>query len=238
MFSKKTLVSTSTLILLLLFSVQSVSADTLTWHSSVKEGASWQWKVTNLGGDLDTFFGTTFDDFKEGIEIEVRAVSNPPSDGEWGILASSASIAWADFYINGTQSTDETFLYFFIAPVDVGNGMYGWEAQILLFYTITMFMGANFDESNSTSGDLITYQFSNSGGIGSFQVSVAHTIVYEISTGILNRYTLELSYPTNSSSVTINRVGAGKLKISGFEGAVTIFGIFILSVIPILKKRK
>jgi hypothetical protein len=238
MFSKKILISASALTLILLISIQPVSAAALTWHSSVKEGASWKWKVSNLSGDLDEYFGTTFEDLEEGVEIEVKAVGNPPTVGDWSTMVFSSSIEWADLYINGTQSTEENVISFLVAPLNIGNGITGWQDWVDFFYSLTLLLGYNYDTSNSTSGDLISYQCSNSGGFGSLQISVTHTIVYDNTTGILNRYTLEFSNTTLSSSVTISQVGGEGLKIPGFEFGIILSSIGFLATVTVILKRK
>ena len=238
MFVKKIFISMAALMLVLLLSVQPVSAAALTWHSSIKEGGSWKWKVSDLSGDLHTYFGTAFDDLEEGVELEIRATGNPPSVGDWSTMIFTSSIAWADLYINGTKSVEENIIFFFVAPLDIGNGTNGWEEWVGFLYFLTSYMGFNYDSSNSTSGDLITYQCSNSGGFGSLQWSVTHTIIYDTSTGVLNRYTLDLSNTTLSSSVTISQVGGPGLKIPGFEVEVVIFGISILATLLVFRKRR
>ena len=237
MFGKKIFISMGALMLVLLLSVQPVSAASLTWHSSIKEGGSWKWKVSNLSGDLHTYFGTAFDDLEEGVEIEIRVTGNPPSVGDWSTMIFTSSIAWSDLYINGTKSVEENVIYFFVAPLDIGNDTNGWEEWVGFLYFLTSYMGFNYDSSNSTSGDLITYQCSNSGGIGSLQWFITHTIIYNTITGILSRYTLELSNITLSSSVTINQVGGPGLSIPGFEIEVIFFGIGILIALSSFRKR-
>ncbi len=228
------------LLILVILSLHPASAATLEWHSSISEGAAWKWKVSNYSGEITTIFGSAYATIEEGTEIKIEATGNPPTVGDWGTLVMSTSIAWADLYVNGTKITGENTIYFFVSPLLVGNTTPGWENWVNTIYLITAWLGgSNFDSSNSTSGDLKTYECSNNGGTGPAEFSTAHEMTYNIKTGILERYTYDFSNTSLSSSVTFTRAGGGLLDdlgIPGFESitAIAAFGAIIL----ILTRRK
>ena len=158
MLKRKFFVSSGVVLLFTFVTIKPAFAADLNWHSSIIEGASWKWKVSNYSGDLSTFFGPSFGDLAENFEIEVKAIGNPPLVGDWNTMFSVGNIAWAEFYINGTQAlgSEEAVIYFFVAPLSIDNDTKGWEAWILLLHLITGYMGLDFEKSNSTSGNLIS----------------------------------------------------------------------------------
>ena len=243
MQKRKFVISFGTVLLLTILTVQPAVATDLTWHSSVVEGTSWTWVVIEHSGDIATFFGSSFDVLEEGVIIEVSAVGNPPTVGDWVSMFSSGSIAWADLYVNGTQipGNEEAVIYFFIAPLYIDNTTEGWDAWVFAISFITAFMGSNYESSNSTSGNLISYLCSNSGGSGNSLWSVAHELVYDNSTGFLNSYIYNYSNTTLASSLRISRSGSGgildDLNIPGFGLGVTILSLGALLLLPVIYHR-
>lgn len=230
--------------ILFLISVQPVSAAELTWHSSVKEDGSWKWKVTNFSGELTTYF-PALTDIEEGSIIEVNATGNPPTVGDWTTLVGSNSVAWADIYVNNTKpSGSENVIYFFIAPLDIGNTSNGWEAWSNTIFGITAFLsafggGGTPDYTNKTSDNSITYEISASGGSGSNQWSIAHEITYKNDTGFLQTYIYSYSNTTLSSSVTITKEAGGILgDIPGFELVPLVLSLAVLALLPFLRRKR
>ncbi len=244
MLNRKTNLILGIFTIFFLVSVQPVSAAELTWHSSVKEGGSWKWKVTNFSGELTTYF-PALTDIEEGSIIEVNATGNPPTVGDWTTLVGSNSVAWANIYVNNTQPTgSENVIYFFIAPLDIGNASHGWEASCNAIYAITAFLsafggGGIPTYTNQTSDNSITYEISASGGSGTNQWSITHEITYKNDTGFLQTYIYSYSNTSLSSSVTITKEAGGILgDIPGFELVPIILCLAVLALLPFLRRKR
>jgi hypothetical protein len=226
--------------LLILISIKPALGATITWHSTVKEGATWKWKVTEYSGDVENQLNV-LGNFEEGMIIEVRAVGNPPVVGTWATLVSTSDIAWADYHINGTKSNvSEGIVYFFVAPLDIGNTSYGWEAWVNTIKGFVIFWyvfgsGDTFnDEIYNTSSNTLTYEINASGT----DWLVDHELKYNNETGVLQEYAYTFSNSTLSSSVIITRDTGGLLgDIPGFEFLPLVLGLGSLILLPMMRKR-
>jgi hypothetical protein len=244
MFKRKVFFSFGIIFALSLLTIQPVVAAELTWHSSVITGASWKWRVKDLSGEVSIDLGYFFSDLENEFDIEVFVVGNPPTEGNWVTLFSSTSdIDWVEFYINGTQVTGsgEAAIYLFIAPLNIGNDTNGWETWInMIYYATSLFLGS-VEKNQHTDGNLTTYLCSTSGSIGNLQLSVSQEIVYDHTSGILNKYKVEQGNGTHTSSFTISLTSgedtSEELSIPGFDLGVTILSLSILIVLPIIFQR-
>ncbi|MHA1331978.1 MAG: hypothetical protein ACTSR2_12990, partial [Candidatus Hodarchaeales archaeon] len=116
-----------TLALVFIFLVSSVNlgqAATLTWHSSVKKGATFNWKVTNYSGEIASIF-TPFQNVTQGSKITVNVTGDPPTVGDWTTIVFSSSVAFADLIVDGKKASEENAIFFLMGPVDIGNTTHG-----------------------------------------------------------------------------------------------------------------
>lgn len=165
--------------------------------------------------------------------------------GDWTTLFGSNSIAWANIYVNNTQAPgSENVIYFFIAPLDIGNTSHGWEASCNAIYFVTAFLsalggGGTPAYTNQTNDNSITYEISASGGSGTNQWSIAHEITYKNDTGFLQSYIYTYSNTTLSSSVTITKQASGLLDgIPGFELVPIVLSLAVLALLPFLRRKR
>ena len=240
------------LFLLMIISVQPVAAATVTWHSSIKEGGSWKWKVTKKSGDIGNYLDV-LGELDKGITIEVKAVGNPPTVGTWIDLVSHSSIAWVDYYINGTkqENLSESAVYFFVTPLDIGNATTGWTYAANTVYTsvaiicaFVVIFGGTVEylqhKTNGTDTSTVNHEIKAAGTIlGGAAWSLRHDMYYNNETGLLKEYTFDYSNSTLSSSITIARDQGGLLgDIPGFEVYGALLGLGFIAIITILRRKK
>ncbi|MHA1973756.1 MAG: Heimdall-CTERM domain-containing surface protein [Candidatus Hodarchaeales archaeon] len=230
-----------TLAFMLVFLVSSVNlgqAATLTWHSSVKKGATFNWKVAEYSGEIASIF-TAFKNVTKDSKITVNVTGDPPTVGDWSTIVFSTSVAFADLIVDGEKSADENAIFFLMGPVDIGNTSHGWDAWIFLLTLATWAMNvANFKGGNYTDGSKITYEMNNTGGSGNSQWALSHTLTYDNTTGLMQKYVYEYSNTTLASKITISLDSGGLLgDIPGFE-FIPVLGAFLATVIIIHKRKR
>ena len=106
------------------------SNDVLTWHSSVTTGAIFGWQVTYTEADEPGIsFPLADKTVTDGDVIQLRFVSNPPTDAE-ELFELDAPPSWVYMYVNGYQADynqmgDEGIAFLMLilpVGVDLENG--------------------------------------------------------------------------------------------------------------------
>ncbi|MHA1227002.1 MAG: hypothetical protein ACTSPV_09705 [Candidatus Hodarchaeales archaeon] len=210
------------------------TSNTFKWHSSVKKGGTFKWKVIEHGGQMLVLF-EGLENATEGSTILINVTDDPPMDGNWSDVLFNPVVNFADLYVDNIKIPDfrEYAILFFMSPVEV-DGDYGWEAVFQLLYGELKFLSTeNIKTINYTESNEITYEISNNATIlfeNNLTINVNHKLRYDLTTGILQEYTYDFSNNTYSYSVIIKYDGQNTSNIPGFELTLTVlsYGLIVL----------
>lgn len=253
MFNKKMKLIFCSIFLVIMISVQPVSGAVITWHSSIKTDGSWKWKVTDRSGAISSAFRIPgVKNLQKDVILEIKAVGNPPTAGDWDSLIGSASLAWCDYYINGTKQANdlEYGVYYLITPLGIGI-IKGWKEAAYDMYSYIQSI-ANIVEM--LNGDITTetivktepdsttvkYEINLVGeSWNGNHFSYKYQLSYNNETGFLKNYIYNHSNATLTSSITLEQQSGGLLgDIPGFEVYGALFGLGFIAVITILRRKK
>ena len=214
----------------------------VTWHSSIKQNASFKWKISKFSEEIDIQVGKGNDSI--GTTFEFRITNTPPNDSYPTIMNSSHN--WVDLYIDGSQRKDEISVGMFFTPLSAYA--YGIETNgYLLPHTATRYMdgligyftGYIGEFSDSISGTSWTgHREVSYMKDGTVKTDFEVDMVYSTETGLLKRFYMMKRNSTTTLKYEIIRDTGGLFGtgISGFDLSVFLFTLFILPIL--LKKRE
>ncbi|MFX0114856.1 MAG: Heimdall-CTERM domain-containing surface protein [Candidatus Hodarchaeota archaeon] len=224
----------------------SPAADTITWHSSVKNEAVFGWKITNLAPNNPAMpFDMGGQTLVVGDPIFFKYTNNPPTDPA-GVYEATDAPDYIDIYIKESKvswaaiAQQSVIFMGMIVPIE-----YTFENDTTLDITEIIKLGAPSD-FNVNIADYDTYvnaTFSSSIIQASYKITRSTGVASELSVTIVFygsitwEYDSSLTLPEDTEESATSSEGDDDNGIPGFELLPLFAGLGLLAAISIKKRR-